>query len=574
MDNFKFNKRKKPNSSIDGFISPGSTRLPGDLFNFRRYYKPEKQNIQVNPRSIDSFSKSIDGFAPAVNPRVQTPNAKKPDDVTSSFEKISQEVNTQEVIREKTEKQSKQKRGIFKRKKHSDKSKHKTKPTKFKKAMRISAAFGAFLILVFGGLALKAYLTSRGIFKGGGDSAFLNNGDIDPSQLNGEGDGRVNILLMGKGGEGHEAPDLTDTIIVASIDPLAKEASLLSIPRDFWVKSQSGRQTKINQVYYDAKQAALNKYSYQERNSSSAKQEAETAGTEAMKRMVSETMGVPIHYYAMIDFRGFRKAVDTVGGIDINVTEKLAVKEQMRIDGRNYYLNVGTGKQHFDGFRALAFSRSRKTSTAGDFARAERQRAVIVALKEKVLTVGTLANPLKLNQLMSDFSGNLSTDFSVNELLRLYDLSKEIPSDKVASVGLDDLVTGDMINGMSVQIPKAGLFSYSDIQDFVRNVMRDAFLKKEDSKIIILNGTSTPGLATRKSKELKSFGYNIISVGDAPTSSYTNTVLVDLRNGNNKYTLNYLQKRLGVTAVNSLPDSSIVSGEADFVIILGSDANR
>src|SRR5690606_23880622 len=100
--------------------------------------------------------------------------------------------------------------------------------------------------------------------------------------------------------------------------------------------------------------------------SDEAKSKAEQAGIGALKGVVSETMGVPIHYYAMVDFAGFRKAIDTVGGIDINVTEDMSVTENMWLAGvGRYRLNVGEGWQHFDGTKALAFSRSRKTSAKG-----------------------------------------------------------------------------------------------------------------------------------------------------------------------------------------------------------------
>ncbi len=572
MDNFKSHKRQK-RSSVDGFVVSGQgNRGLGDLSGFNQYYKPTRPTIPDMPlaaRGADSFQKRTEGFTPAARQSMPAMRAATHQEGYADFAD-----EKPEKLHEDQPKIKKAKRSLFRRKKSKDKHAKHEKRSKKKVILRSAAAFGVFILLIGGGLLLRGYLTSRGIFKGGGNSAFLNNGDVDPSQLNGEGDGRVNILLLGKGGqEQPDGPDLTDTIIVASIDPLAKEAALLSIPRDLWVKSPSGGQTKINQVYYDAKQAALNKYPYKERGSDAAKQSGEEAGIAAMKKTVSDSMGVPIHYYAMIDFAGFRKAIDSVGGIDINVTEEMAVSEQLWLAGKgNYKLDVKPGYQHFDGWKALAFSRSRKTSSKGDFARAERQRAVIVGLKDKVLSVGTLANPVKLNQLMSDFSGNLATDFSINEMLRLYDLSKEISSDKVTSAGLDEYVRGDTINNLSVQVPKEGMFNYTAIQAYVRNIMRDAFIKKEDAKIVILNGTPTAGLATKKSTELKSFGYNITSIGDAPTENYTKTVLVSLRGDDKKYTKNYLEKRLGVTATGSLPDSNIQAGDADFVIILGTDA--
>lgn len=580
-------KRNRP-TSIDGFVvnNRNQTGVNSRLNSFNKYHRPsyKPQRTGSSPavnRSVDSFSRSLDGFKSNGQATISTSHShRKSAELSlplsnksskqSSYEKDLYENRfDRSKLTQPRNKVKKSRFSLFKR------SQSKQRSRKQKIALRTSAVLGSMILLVGGGLAIRAFLLGRNIFKGGGNSALLHSQDVDPSMLKGEGDGRINILVLGKGGpEQRDGPDLTDTIIVASIDPISHEAALLSIPRDFWVKSPSGGQSKINQVYFDAKHKALNSYSSSERDSDSAKDKSESAGINAMKDVVTETMGIPIHYYSMIDFAGFKKAIDTVGGIDINVTDEMAVSESMYINGK-YYLDVKPGQQHFDGLKALAFSRSRKTSARGDFARSDRQRAVMIGLKDKVLSSGTLANPVRINQLMSDFSGQLSTDFSVNEMLRLYDLAKEIPSDKITSVNLQDYVGGDMLNGLSVQIPKAGMFDYSEIHNYVRNVMRDAFLKKENAKIAVLNGTETAGLATKKSEELKSFGYNIISIGDAPTKNYQNTVLIDLRNGTNKYTKNYLEKRLKVTASSTIPDNAISSGDADFVIILGSnETNR
>ncbi len=572
MDNFSRPKKSRP-ASVDGFVTGHTSRSRNrpDLRSFNQYYRPSKkfEEAQVIPK-VDNF-KFKDGFTPVVQPVIPSPGDRNNEnELTEAFESKKMHASGESHEDAAFELPTKKKRKLFKRGRRHDKHAH-DKPGKLKLGLRISAVLGALLLLVGGGLALRVYLTSRGIFKGGGNSLILNNENVDPTLLKGEGDGRVNILIMGKGGEEQRSgPDLTDTIIVASIDPIANEAALLSIPRDLWVKSPSGYKSKINQVYADAKYAVLNNYSSRQRGSQEAVDKSEKAGLDAIKQTVSEAMGVPLHYHVMIDFAGFRKAIDTVGGIQIDVKEAL-VDPSMAWENNGKATIAAEGVQTFDGKRALMYARSRKTSVRGDFDRAERQRQVILALKEKVLSTGTLANPVKLNQLIGDFGDQIETDFSINEILRIYDLAKEIPGDKVASVGLDDYVKGDSINSLSVQVPKAGLFDYSEIQNYVRNIMRDAFLKSEDAKIIVLNGTNTTGLATKKSTELKSFGYDILSVGDAPTKTYTNTILVDLRSGEKKYTLNYLEKRLNLKAVTSLPDGNIDATGADFVIILGSN---
>jgi hypothetical protein len=158
--------------------------------------------------------------------------------------------------------------------------------------------------------------------------------------------------------------------------------------------------------------------------------------------------------------------------------------------------------------------------------------------------------------------------------MRLYDIGKGIGGDNVTSVGLADppnnYVVTDNVNGQSIVRPRAGLTDFSEIQSYIRNALKDGFIANENATIAIYNGTATAGLATKKSVELKSYGYNVNTVADAPTKNYTKTVLVDLTKGVKKYTKHYLEQRLGVTAVTALPDSNIPNpGNSDFVIILG-----
>lgn len=427
------------------------------------------------------------------------------------------------------------------------------------------------LVLLGGGfIGLRTYWQSRKILAGGGGAAALQE-NVDPTALNGEGDGRVNILLMGTGGANHDNGSyLVDTIIVASIDPIHKEAALLSIPRDFYVKTKDSGSMRINAVFKTARSKAL-------KSKPKEAEAANRAGTSAMEAIVEETMGLPIHYNALIDFTGFENAINTVGGIDMNVPADLAVYEVLRINNKNYTLNVKAGQQHFDGFRALAFARSRKTSARGDFDRSERQRLMLVALKDKISSLGTLANPVKVNQLLSDFGDHARATLTVSELLRVYDIMKEVPGDKIQSVSLVDepnvLIKSANIGG-SVQIPRAGLNNYKEIQSFLRNKLQDGFLRDENASIAVYNGTNVTGLADRTAVDLKSYGYNITAVANAPTKTYTRTIIVDMRSGQKKYTQHYLEKRLDTTAVTTLPEG-ITAGTADFVIILGSnEVNR
>ncbi len=429
-----------------------------------------------------------------------------------------------------------------------------------------SSAFVLICAMVVGFLFAKGYINLHKVFKGGALGAPALAKNVDITKLKGEGDGRINILLLGKGGNGHEAPDLTDTLLVVSIDPINHEAAILSIPRDLYTPTTTNK--KINAVYADAKSRVL--YGKKIANQS---QVAEDAGLSAIDTVVAKDMGIPIHYHVLVDFTAFQEAVNTVGGIDVNVTTPLKDTLWLEDTGKNFTINVGVGVHHFDGRTALVYARSRYTSARGDFDRTERQRGVIIALKQKVFSLGTFSNPVKISQLISTFGNHVQANLSVNEILRLYDISKLIDNSKITSVGLADppnnFVTTDNIDGQSVVVPRAGSQDFSQIQNYVRNTLKDGYIKSENPSVMVLNGTTIPGLATIKANQLKSFGYNVTEVNDAPTKNYPKTILVDLRNGTKKYTRHYLEQRFNTTAVSSLPDSSINPGTADFVIILG-----
>lgn len=433
--------------------------------------------------------------------------------------------------------------------------------------LRTSLVTGLFILVIGGFLGAKGYLNLNKVLKGGGGAAALET-DVDPTKLRGEGDGRINVLLLGKGGPGHTAPDLTDTLLVASVDPIHKEAALLSIPRDLYVKSPAG-QSKINSVYANAKSASLDRAN---KNSNSKAKDAENAGVAAIQTTVEQSLGIPIHYYVMVDFIAFQKAIDTVGGVTIDVKKPL-YDPSVAWENNNNPLLAATGLQNFNGKKALLYARSRNGSERGDFDRTERQREILLGLKSKVLSVGTFANPIKINQLVSNFGDHAQSNLSTDEVLRLYSLAKDIDGSKVASIGLadppNDYVVTDNVNGLSIVRPRAGLFDFSEIQSYVRNSLKDGFLRKENATILVLNGTETTGLAAKKAAELKAFGYNLAEPADAPTKTYQKTTVINLKGDAKKYTRHYLEQRFDVTSVTALPDPAIQPGTADFVIIIG-----
>lgn len=544
MDNYRKNKLGSPRQNsraIDGFTSGGDTA---------RQVRPGPATRSSGNARLDNF-RNTDGFRPNAQPKISKDQpgynvtSARQSSKPSSMERKPARDNMGKITLDMPDSKPKKRRGSK------------------KKVILKSFVALFFVSILLGGLLFgNAFLKARKMLSGGGGAPSLG-AEVDPSKLKGEGDGRVNVLLLGKGGDGHDGADLTDTILVASIDPIQKDMSLLSLPRDFYVSTSDNY--KINSVYSQAKNKVL-----AGKKTADIKQRAEAAGIAAVETKVEEITGIPMHYYVMVDFMAFEKAVNTVGGVDIDVPKELAVYERW---SRNNVLDVKPGMQHFDGARALGFARSRHTSARGDFARSERQRLMLVALKTKIMSAKTYSNPVKITQLVNDFGDHVRSNLSTGEIMRVYEIMKSIDSSKIGSLDLatepNVLIASAMVRGNSVQQPKAGPKDYSEIHNFVRNSMRDGYLRKESASIAVFNGSNISGLAGKRAADLKSYGYNITTVDNAPTRDFENTILVDLTGGSKKYTKHYLEQRLKTTAVSKLPNQNIDPRGADFVIILG-----
>lgn len=540
MDNFRHYKAPRRSvNAVDGFVSSGARQRNG--------VRQSQIGSSAQPR-LDAFART-EGFRPNKQPTVRTSSR-----VASQTPPSAMRMSPAEMTLPGSDKKRK---GRVKR-----------SVPRWKRVL-----MACFLVVFVGGLlgggyfGGKAYLAARGILKGGGNAPALAK-SIDITKLKGEGDGRINILLLGIGGAGHEGPDLTDTMMLASIDPVNKKAALLSIPRDLWVKLPNefiASEHKINAAYESGKYQEIGRQEAGNGNKNAVK-----AGFKAVDGVVETVLNVPVHYNVLLDFHAFEQAINTVDGVSVNVPEALVDPTMAWENGYNPVL-AAAGQQNMNGKKALMYVRSRETSS--DFARSERQRAVMVALKDKVFSLGTLSNPAKISSLISAFGDNVVSDFSVADAARLTEIMKDVANDKIQSVGLTDkkanLVTTTTINGLSAVQPRAGRFDYSEIQNYARNILVDGFIESENANIAVYNGSTTAGLAGKKAEDLKSYGYNITAVANAPKQDYAQTVIVDVSNGQKKVTKRYLEQRFGVTTVTAMPDATIPTTGVDFVIILG-----
>lgn len=215
---------------------------------------------------------------------------------------------------------------------------------------------------------------------------------------------RTNILLLGIGGEGHAGSKLTDSIMLVSLDLSSKIPTLISLPRDIWVNSLAA---KINTAYYYGEE------------------KEKGSGLSAAKAAVSELTGLTVHYGLVLDFAGFTKAIDAVGGIDLVVDNAfddfkypIPGKETAEPESARYeHIHFDAGATHMDGATALKFVRSRHAEgdEGTDFARSLRQQKVINAFRQKIFSTSTLFNQQALSSLKSSIESSVITDISESE---------------------------------------------------------------------------------------------------------------------------------------------------------------
>lgn len=222
---------------------------------------------------------------------------------------------------------------------------------------------------------------------------------VNPKDLLKNTNDRTNFLLLGKGGEGHQAGDLTDSIQVISYDHQTQKITVIGVPRDLWVDSLKA---KINTAYYYGEKREKGK------------------GLSLSKASIEEVLGLPIHYSLSLDFSLFTELIDLVGGVTIDVPTVLddyqypiAGRENaLPIESRYEHLHFDPGVQTLNGDRALKYVRSRHSQgdEGTDFARSRRQRQVLLGFRDSVIKNGLLLNPQKLTELIDLYSKRLDTD--------------------------------------------------------------------------------------------------------------------------------------------------------------------
>lgn len=405
------------------------------------------------------------------------------------------------------------------------------------------------------------------------------------NQLNGEERGRVNILLLGMGGKNHDGGYLTDTIMLASIDTKTNKVAMVSIPRDLSVPIEGMGWRKINNV------------------NAFAENKNPGSGGVAISETVSDLLEIPIDYYVRVDFTGFEKIIDDLGGVDVNVDNtfddyKYPIRgnEDAAYSERYEHLHFDAGMQHMDGSTALKYARSRHAAgvEGSDFARSKRQQKILEAAKEKLLSMHVLFKPTMIANIVGDIQENFSTNLKIWEMAKLWTMVKDVKSDQVITKVLDNSANGLLVNttgadGAYLLTPRSG--DFQEIQYLVQNIFSEVpndekdTVKKENPSLEILNGTWINGLASKVALDLEKYNFNVVSLGNSSQQNFQKSVIYDLTYGEKMESLTILKEKMNANVSLDMPqwikddlNNELANGNINampnFLLILGQDANK
>jgi len=420
-------------------------------------------------------------------------------------------------------------------------------------------------ILVLGGiLATKAMNLSDKIFVGQKYSFFQKiqfaiRGAFGGETLIGEDLGQVNILLLGIGGEGHDGPYLTDTMIVAQIRPDIGQATLTSLPRDYLVELPGNLgYRKINAAFAEG-------YNLHKDYSEAGKWATQTA---------EKVTGLKLPYFAVIDFKGFEKAIDLLGGVDVNV-DRTFTDYQFPDSGIGYLppVTFQQGPLHLNGEKALQFARSRhgNNGEGSDFARSLRQEKVINAFKTKAFELNLITDSGKINGLLGTFADHFHTNINPAEIFRLYNLTREKNIKKFLSSSLDEttgLVCPKILedNGAWVLVPCPGKTA-DDIQNFFKNSFVIGKLKEENPVIWLGTSTDDKTEFAKAYKTIKGAGLTVWEVGYSQGPITENLVYqVNPKPASAEFIKNEVH---AVEVTTPPPGIKIDKDKVDIIVILG-----
>lgn len=377
------------------------------------------------------------------------------------------------------------------------------------------------------------------------------------------GTDRVTVLLMGldyRDWLADEGAPRTDSMMLLTLDPVARTAGMLSIPRDLWVAIPGFQHNRINTAYSQGEGFRV-----------------PGGGPGLAMQTVENLLGVPVQYYAVIDFHTFERLVDEIGGVDVLVQEDVKISPLGR---PSRWLYAGKS-EHLDGPDTLAYARARKTE-GGDFDRASRQQQVAMALRDTILDFDMIPTLLtKAPTLYQELSAGIRTNLTLDQMLSLGMLALQVPKQNIQRgvISVPDQVTLETLpDGAQVLKPipskirelRDQLFTQtSAVGPSVTEADLSEGARLEAARVSVWNGSGTEGLASQTADYLKGQGLNVVEVGNADRLDYDKSILM-VQNATFPYAVRFLASLLNLSQSQILyPASS--SGDVDVIVILGYD---
>ena len=371
-------------------------------------------------------------------------------------------------------------------------------------------------------------------------------------ELKTDENGRTNILVFGtsgynmEGDEGdgsvHDGAQLTDTIMVISLNQETGDIAMLSLPRDLKASPTCTATGKINEVYW----------------CNNMEDDNEQAGADALIAEVHDILDVDFQYYVHINWGSLVQIVDALGGIKVTLDE----------DVHDYYLFDAGVEYHLDGDKALRLARTRYGTANGDFSRGASQQKIIIGIKDRVLEKNLSIS--ELMSLASTLGDNLRTNFSVDELKTVAHLGYEFDLNNMRQVSLIEpnaLMTTGSINGISYVLPVGGAGYYDDIKAYVALMFSNDPKDYEEPTVLVLGNSEA---ATTEQEKLKAAGYETVDIDSAPSTNqdkkYTLFSTTDKKPGTKKL----LESKYNTSAKNANDLPAGVSRDYDFILIIGS----
>jgi LCP family protein required for cell wall assembly len=377
-----------------------------------------------------------------------------------------------------------------------------------------------------------------------------------------DGASRVNILLMGLDFRDWEAGEhpRSDSMWLFTVDPVTKTAGMMSIPRDTWVQIPGFDYAKINTAYFLGEAYNL-----------------PGGGPGLAVKTVENFIGVPIHFYAQIDFQAFVTLIDQLDGIYLDIPEEIKVDPL----GPGNTVVLEPGRQRVFGAVALGYARNRYTG-GNDFDRSKRQLQVIMAIRDRVLSRPGYFPRLiaAAPSLYEKISAGIRTNLNLQQAIELAWLIQQIAPENIhhAVIGPNELHTATSPDNLSIEIPIPEKIRLLRDQIFTTGGPLGpaataagsdpvALAKAENARISVQHGTSTPGLAKRTADYLKSLGLNVIEETDAD-DVYGETTIIDYTG--KPYTAAYLVNlmHVGPSRVFNRYDPN---AQVDVVVIAGNN---